>query len=379
MEEKHVLIICGEPSGELHAANLVQAIKQINPAVEISGIGSDLLHNADVDVFYDIRGLTALGLFDVFKKLPRFLRLKRFLLKKIEREKPDAVIFVDFSGFNLRLAKAINNRVATIYYIGPQVWASREGRVKTIKKYISKLIVIFPFEKEFYKRHGIDADFVGHPLLDIVSPTLSKNEFLQEFGFSPQKKTIALLPGSRKSEINYILPVMLKAAVEIQKKVNNVQFLIAKPPHLDLKLYTRKMDSFKLNLKIIEDRTYDCLQAADFALVASGTATLEAAILETPLVVIYKMGLLNYLLYKPQVKVPYIGMVNIVAGKKIAEEFIQFGTKPKKIADFVSDTLNNPQRLATLKQNLSPIKTYLEEGGASLRAARIIVDFLENL
>lgn len=379
MEEKRVLIICGEASGELHAANLARAIKEINPAIKISGIGSDLLRNSGVEVFYDIKGLAALGLFDVLKKLPKFISLKNLILKKINEEKPGLIIFVDFSGFNLRLAKAINNKIPTIYYISPQVWASRAGRIKTIKKYISKVIVIFPFEKEFYKKHGVDVDFVGHPLLDTVKPTLPKAEFQAKYGLSPAKKTIALLPGSRKAEIKHILPVMLRSASLIRRKIKEAQFVIAKSPGVDLKIYTQKIKGFNLNLKIIEGTTYDCLNAAEFALVASGTATLETAIMDVPEAVIYKMNILNYLLYRPQVKLPYIGMVNIVAGRKIAEEFIQFGAKAGKIADYVVEILGDPQKLNTIKQNLSAIKNSLGENGASIRAAQTVVTFLKNL
>ncbi len=372
MAQKQILIICGEASGELHAANLAQAIKEINPAIRISGIGSDLLRKAGVGVFYDIKGLAALGLFDVLKKIPRYLALKNLILEKISKDKPDAIIFVDFSGFNLRLAKAINNKIPTIYYIGPQVWASRPGRIKTIKKYISKVIVIFTFEKEFYNKHGIDADFVGNPLLDIVRPSVAKEEFLRQHSLHADKKTITLLPGSRRAEINHILPIMLKASLLIQKKIKNIQFVVAKSPSVDWNIYNREIQGTNLDLKIIEGKTYDCLNICDFALVASGTATLETAIMEKPLAVIYKMNILNYLLYRPQIRVPYIGMVNIVAGKLIVPEFIQFRACPEKIADYVVEILSDPQKLSAVKQKLSAIRNSLGESGAVLRAAQII-------
>jgi lipid-A-disaccharide synthase len=373
---KHLFIICGEPSGDLNAANLAQAIKKINPDIKISGVGGTLMRQAGAETFCDIKDLSVMGLFDVLKKLSRFLGLKKLILQKIDEEKPDGLILVDFSGFNLRLAKEINNKISLFYYISPQVWASRRGRVEIIKKYIHKMIVIFKFEQEFYKRYGIEVDFVGHPLLDIVKPTMTKQEFLKSSRLSSSKTTIALLPGSRRQEIENILPVMLEASCLIQKKIKNIQFVIAKSPQVDWDTYNRITRKFDIELEIIEGKTYDCLNIADFCLVCSGTATLETAIMQKPFVVIYKMGLLNYLLYRPQVKVPYIGMVNIVAGKKIIPEFIQFRATPRKIADSVINIFQNPSELAQMKNELSQIKPILGENGAACRAGQIVIDFL---
>jgi lipid-A-disaccharide synthase len=369
---KEIILVCGEPSGELNAAGLIRAIKEINPEIKISAVGSDLLRAAGAEVFYDIRGLAVLGLFDVLRKLPKFIRLKKIILQKIEANKPAAIIFVDFSGFNLRLAKAINHKIPTIYYVSPQVWASRPGRIKTIKKYISKMLVVFAFEKEFYAKFGVEADFVGHPLLDTVKPSVSKEDFLKELGFSQQKKTLALLPGSRKGEVKHILPIMLEAA----RQLKNFQLVIAKAKGLEWKVYRRILRKSGLEVAIAEAKTYDCLNICDFALVASGTATLETALMQKPFALIYKMGWLNYLLYRPQVRLPYIGMVNIVAGRKIIPEFIQFHACPRKIADFVQQTLADTQKLATLKQELSLVRLPLGEPGASQRAARLILKYL---
>jgi len=375
MAEKKILIICGEASGELHAANLTSAIKKIDPELKVFGVGSGLLRQAGAEILCDIKGLSVFGLFDVFKKLPKFFELKKFLLDQIKQEKFNAVIFVDFSGFNLRLAKELNNTVSTIYYVSPQVWASRPGRIQTIKKYIRKMIVLFKFEEEFYKKYDVNVDFVGHFLLDIVKPTMQKNEFLNNLKLSKDIPAIALLPGSRKQEIKNILPIMLESAKLIKEKMG-AQFVIAKSPSVDWKVYNRIINRFGLEVKIAEGKTYDCLNIADFALVCSGTATLETAIMQRPFCVIYKMSLLNYLLYRPQVKLPYIGMVNIVAGKKIIPEFIQFGAIPKKIAHEVLQIMRNPEKLQEITSNLALVKSSLGEPGATSRAARIILEFI---
>lgn len=377
-EINRIFIICGEPSGDLNAANLARAILHINPEIKISGVGGTLLRQTGAIIYRDIKDLSVIGLFDVLKKLPRFFSLQKLILEKIKEEKPDAIILVDFSGFNLRLARKINKTLPVIYYVSPQVWASRPGRVKTIKSYISKMIVLFKFEEQFYKRRGIDAAFCGHPLLDIVGPTTDEKEFLNKFGLSESKTTIALLPGSRKQEIENILPIMLKSSLLIQQKIKDAQFVIAKSPQVDMDIYNQIISRVNIDLKIIEGKTYDCLNIADFCLVASGTATLETAIMQKPFAVIYKMNLLNYILYRPQVKVPYIGMVNIVAGRKIVPEFIQFGASPKKISEQVLKILKNPAQLEQMKHDLAQVKSLLGEKGASLRAAQIILNFLKS-
>ncbi|MFH0826644.1 MAG: lipid-A-disaccharide synthase, partial [Candidatus Omnitrophota bacterium] len=373
---RHILIVCGEASGDMNAAGLVREILKLDPSLRVSAVGGERLKEAGAQVFYNIKDLCVIGLFDVLKKLPLFLSLQKLILKKIKEERPDALILVDFSGFNLRLARKLDRLLPVLYYTSPQVWASRPGRVKTIKKYIDKMMVLFPFEEAFYKKYGVEASFVGHPLLDEVKPTVEKEAFLRTHALLGSKKTIALLPGSRMQEVKNILPVMLKAALIIQKGMGNVQFIIAKSAQIPWNVYNRLSHGLDLDLITIEDKTYDCLNAADFCLVASGTATLETALMEKPLVIIYKMNPLNYFLYRGQVKLPYIGMVNIVAQKQIVREFIQFNATAEKIAKETLNLLNSPSRLQQMKNDLIQVKTSLGERGASLRAAHLILSFL---
>jgi len=371
------MIICGEPSGDLHAANLAKELFKSNPAIRIQAVGGDQLRSSGAEIISEIKSLAVLGFFDVIKKLPRFRALQRKILDKINAERPAAVILVDFSGFNLRLAKIINKSVPVIYYISPQVWASRPGRLNSIRKYISKLIVIFEFEKDFYKRHGIEVDFAGgHPLLDIVKPTMPKKDFFERFGLNQSALTIALLPGSRQQEIRQILPVMLEAALIISGQIPGVQFIVAKSAQLDSSLYRKVSKNSKLNLKVIEAKTYDCLQAADFCLITSGTATLEAAIMQKPFLIIYKMGILNYLLYRPQVKIPYIGIVNIIAKKQIIPEFIQFKARGRSIADGALKLLKNDSELKKMAAELIRFKSLLGKEGSARRSAEIISEFI---
>jgi lipid-A-disaccharide synthase len=376
MAQRHILIICGEASGDLHAANLARKILEIDPEIKISAVGGENLRQAGAQIYCDIKDLSCLGFFDVLRKLPKFFALQKFLLEKIQQEKPKRIILVDFSGFNLRLAKKISKSIPTIYYISPQVWASRAGRVNTIKKYIDKMVVIFKFEEDFYRKYGVDVNFISHPLLDIVKPSMEKKEFLNNSGLSASKTTLCLLPGSRKSEVEKILPTMVGVVSLVSQNIN-VQCVIAKSSEVDWNIYNKLIQrAAGVTIKVIEGKTYDCLNIADFALVASGTATLETAILEKPFVVIYKMGLLNYLFYRPQLKVPYIGMVNIVANKLIIPEFIQFQASAKRIAKTVIKLLKNPSELEGMKNDLGRVKSLLGETGATYRAAKIIVNSL---
>lgn len=375
---KKIFIVCGEPSGDLLAGSLVQAITKLEPAIKFAGVGGAYLEKTGAEIFCNIKELSVMGFFDVLKKLPKFLKLKQLILEKINTHKPDAIIFVDFSGFNLRLAKAINKHIPTIYYVSPQVWASREGRVNCIRDFISGMIVLFKFEEEFYKQHGIKAHCVGHPLINLVRPTLGKQELLDNLQINSSQKVIALLPGSRKQEIRMVLPLMLKAAQLINKKIPNTQFIIAKAPNLDAQIYQKECRKYTLDLKIIDGKTYDCLNIADFCLVCSGTATLETTIMQKPFVIVYKMNLLNYLLYRPQVKIPYIGMVNIVAGKKIVPEYIQFNAKPKMIARAALGFLQRPEQTKQMLEDLAYVKSSLGSPGAAERAAKLILDFLQN-
>jgi lipid-A-disaccharide synthase len=376
---KKILIIAGEPSGELHAANLITALKKINPCLEFLGVGAESMRRAGIQLYADIKDLCVLGIFDALKNLKKFLRLQRLLLDEIERKKISAVILVDFGGFNLRLARRLNKKIPVIYYISPQVWASRPGRIRTIKKYISKLIVIFKFEEEFYKKRGVPAEFIGHPLLDIVRPTVKKEDFLRKHSLALNKPTLTLLPGSRKQEVLKILPIILKACQLVRKKIPDVQFIIAKVPLLEKKIYDAFLKNSGLQIKVVQDQTYDCINAADFCLVASGTAVLETTILEKPFAIIYKTNLLSYLFYLPQVRVPFIGIVNIIARRLLIPEFIQCKAKPSEIADYALNVLENCWEAERIKKELSRIKPLLGEKGASARAARIIDTYLSHL
>jgi lipid-A-disaccharide synthase len=373
---KKIFIVAGETSGDRHAANLVQALKQKNPNLEFFGLGGNYLKQAGVRLLADITTLAVVGFFEVLANIFKFKKIFSQSLEAIQKEKPAACILVDYPGFNLRLAVEIKKLdIPVIYYISPQVWAWHKSRVNLIKKYVDKMIVVFDFEKEFYKQFGIEVDFVGHPLLDLIKIDSSRDEFLKKIGLSIDKKTIALLPGSRKKEINTLLPIMLNSARIIAKQGKTFQFLLiqSKTVQNDPGLNSILARFKDINLSVVDEQDiYNGLNCADFCLVASGTATLETALLNKPMVIIYKLSPISFILARLLIKIPYIGLVNVVAQEKIVPELIQFDARPELIARTSLEILSDDSKYNNIVLKLKEIRKKLGQKGAGLRASQII-------
>jgi lipid-A-disaccharide synthase len=379
MAEKNILIVAGEISSDLHAASLIKELKKLNPEIRFFGLGGKAMLGEKVDLIYNLTDLATVGFWDVMKNFVKFRRIFKKTLDFIQKRKPHLAILVDYPGFNLRLAKELKKRnIPVIYYISPQVWAWGKSRIKKIKDTVELMLVLFKFEEQFYKKYNINAIFVGHPLLDRVKPSLSKDEFLKRFSLPATKYTVSLLAGSRINEVKMHLPIMLKTASLIYEKLKEVKFLILKPYGLDDKLYQRYLLRYKIPLYLISDATYDGLSISDFALVCAGTATLETALLNIPMAIIYKLSFINWLILRPLIKVPYIGMVNIIRGKKIIPEFIQFKAKPKNIAQYIIENISDEEKIKRIKDSLLETRAYLGQPQASLRAAELIYNFLEK-
>jgi lipid-A-disaccharide synthase len=372
-----ILIVAGEASGDLHAAHLVEAIKKIRPDTAFLGLGGERLKAQGVEICYDIVSLAVVGLFEVLKNLKKFKGIFDGLLREVDSRKPDLAILVDYPGFNLRLAGELKKRgIPVIYYISPQVWAWGQGRIATIKRLVDLMLVVFAFEEKLYKEHGVRAAFVGHPLLDIVKPSLRKEETLQKAGLNAQKFTFALLPGSREKEVRVLLPIMLDTARLLFREKPDSQFLILRSPNVAEDLFRRICASYQLPVGIVSDMTYDGLKASDFALVASGTATLETALMGVPMVILYKISFFTWAYLRNAIKIPYIGLVNVIRNKKVVAEFIQYGAKPGKIADYILSVVSDAGAGERIKKDLRDTVGLLGEKGASERAARQVVDFL---
>lgn len=375
---KKILIVCGEPSGDLHASNLVKDLNSMDGSLKFFGMGGSLCKKAGVDVVFDISDLALVGLVEVLKNIFTVGRAYRAVLARTDSEKPDLAILVDYPGFNLRLAGELKARsIPVAYYISPQVWAWGRDRINIIKKRVRKMLVFFKFEEELYKTYGVDAEFVGHPLLDTVKMSVSKEEFLKKYGLAPDKPVVALLPGSRANEVKALLSTMALAAAIIKKSNSSIQLAVSKHPDLDIELYRNALAASGIDAKLVEGGTYDLVGSSDLAIVASGTATLETAIIGTPLIITYKVSPITYIAYKIVANLRFIGIVNIIANKEVAPEFLQYEATPEKIAAKASELLSDPSKLKSIRDELAKVKSSLGSSGASMRAARSILQLIK--
>ncbi len=376
---KHLVVVAGEASGDMHAAHLIETLKRIDPSITFSGLGGPKMRAAGVDLYEDLTKMAVVGFWEVVKHYKDIKNAFNLILNKIDETSVDAVILVDYPGFNLRLAKELKKRsIKVIYYISPQVWAWKQKRIHFIKKNVDKMLVLFQFEKDLYADFGIDVEFVGHPLIDTIKTHSVKESFLLNNNLSPEKLTIGILPGSREKEIENLLPVMLDAAKRLAGEFPKIQFLIIKAPTIARSLIEGYLQSTSLACQIIDDNIHDGVNACDLCMVASGTATLETAILQKPLVVVYKTSLLTWILAKLFVKIANIGLVNVVAGRRIVPECVQFQATGHRIAAELKNIFTDELKIADMKTNLRAVKESLGPGGASQRAAGEVLKTLSS-
>ena len=373
-----VMIVAGEASGDLHGAMLVREMRQINPAVDFHGVGGAKMKEAGVRLLADAADIGVVGVTEVFSKIGTFIKIISDIKKSMDRLKPALVILIDFPDFNLNIvAKAAKKRgIRVFYYISPQVWAWREGRVKQIKKLVDKMAVILPFEVDFYASHGYTVQYVGHPLVDKVKTSFTQAAARLEFGLSETRTTIGLLPGSRTAEVSRLLPEMMKAAQKISAQIPQVQYILPLADTLNKDRVAGIINPSGMDVKIVSGRTYDALAACDLAIVTSGTATLEAGLLGVPMVIIYKMSVLSALIGKLIINPKYIGLVNIIAGESVAPELIQLKATGGRIAAEALSILSNRDRKLAMISELKNIRQKLGDPGAARKAAQIACDMI---
>jgi lipid-A-disaccharide synthase len=380
-ESKKILIVAGEASGDLHGSSLIRELKNVNSHLHFFGIGGDRMKKEGVELVYHIDKLSIMGFFEVLSSLRVIREVMKTMQKLTEERKPDLVVLIDYPGFNLRFAKRVKKMgIPILYYISPQVWAWGGNRVKKMKGLIDKMIVIFPFEVEIYKKFDIDCEFVGHPLLEVVRPILSKEDFQSKFDLRKNEVLVGLLPGSRRQEVERILPIMVQTAELLGLRIKNLRVMLGLAPTIQKERVQTILDQFKRKIEIVENLTYDLMKHSNILLVTSGTATLESAILGTPFLVLYKTSFWTYLFAKSLVSIPNIALANVVAGKRIVPEYIQNKAVPKDIAEEMYDILTNKERYKSIQNELSLVKEKigsfhsLQVGdiGASKRAAQII-------
>jgi len=376
-KNKTIMIVAGEASGDMHGANLVREMLKINPALNFYGIGGNKLREEGVELLANASDMAVVGLTEVISKLGSILKIMKMMKRSLDDRRPDLVILIDYPDFNIPLAKAAKKRgIKVFYYISPQVWAWRKGRIGQIKKAVNKMAVILPFEVDTYGREGFAVNYVGHPLLDMVKLNYSKQESRKKFGLAENKITVGILPGSRLSEVEKLMPELLRASEILAQKMPDIQFILPLADTLEEKIITEIISRFTIKVHVVAGHTYDVISCTDLALVASGTATLETALLGVPMIIVYKISLLSYVIGRLIVDVENIGLVNIVAGKTIVPELIQSDASSKRIAEEALAILTNGEKKQEIIKELEAIRAKLGEPGAAIRAAQIACDMV---
>ena len=363
-EEPHFLIIAGEASGDLHGAKLVQALLDVYPKARFTGMGGGRMRDAGVNTLFGIERMGAVGFVEIFSDFGHYFGVYRALVKEIASLKYTAVILIDSPTLNLRLAKHSRKHSCPVYYfISPQIWAWRKGRIKDIRKSVHKMFVVLPFEEKMYQEAGVDAEFLGHPFIDVVHPTRTRGDNLEKFALDSHKKIVGLLPGSRMNEITSLLDEMLLAAEKVKREMGECQFLLPVADTIDPVLIQKKLGSNPLDIKILTGETYNVMNTCDALIIASGSATLEAGIIGCPMVIIYKLSPLTYWLALMLINTPYYGLVNIVAGESVVPELIQSKANAENIAAEILKFLKNPEYCQEVQNRLLLVRKNLGSPG----------------
>ena len=385
MDSKKIMIVTGEASGDLHGANLVRAIRAQCSDISFCGMGGTELESLGVEILCDADKVSVVGLTEVFSHLKDIFTALSVLKRRLISDPPDLLVIIDLPDFNLILAKKAKKLgIPVFYYIAPQVWAWRSGRVRTIKKRVDKLGVILPFEEDYFKQKGVDTEYVGHPLLDTVQTTLSRDEFFQKYNIRSDKRCIGLLPGSRKKEILTLLPCFLDAAKLLQEKhkqSDSLVFLIPQASTIkreDLEEAGLAHRQDRLNIKVIENDRYNMMSVCDGAVAASGTVTLELAILGIPMVVVYKLTAITHFFARLLVKLDHFSLVNLIAGKTAVSELLQHEVTAVNITKELSGIIDNQERRDRILADLQEVRKRLGKKGASEKAANVVLEFFRN-
>ena len=381
LNSPRIMIVAGEASGDMHGARLIAALKEQAPGAQICGIGGPELTRQGVEILYDASQLAVVGIVEVISHF-RFIReAMRALEKRLREQPPDLLILIDYPDFNLILAKKAKRLgIPVFYYISPQVWAWRSGRVKTIKKLVDRMGVILPFEQEFYRKFGMNVDFVGHPLMDAVQPTRSREDFLHSLGIAPESTVIGILPGSRKREIAGMLPVFLAAAKRMQEQMRpKPVFVLPLAPTLSEEdLLANGLADAGVEVRVVRENRYDLMGACSAVMAASGTVSLELAILNVPMVISYRVSPLTYFLGRRLIKVQYASLVNLVADREVVPELLQDEAVPEKIADATMRLIENQAERTRMLAGLAEVRERLGGPGASERSARLALNLARS-
>ena len=377
MASKRIMIIAGEASGDLHGSALVREALTLDPNLQFFGIGGSLMRAQGVETLVDAREMAVVGLVEVIAHFPTIFRAFRKIEKILKQNPPDLLILIDYPDFNLRLAKIAKSAgVKVLYYISPQVWAWRVGRVKQIARIVDRMAVVFPFEVPFYEKEGLPVSFVGHPLVDSVRPTMSRDAAQSAFGLDPSRRTVGLFPGSRKQEIRTHLPILLESARLLKERFPELQFILPLASSLERSDVASFLENSGISVTLVEGKGYDVMQVCDAIISVSGTVTLEIALMGVPMVIIYRVSPLTYQAAKRLIRVDHVGICNIVADRRVVRELIQHEAKPEIILEEISRILTDSTYADTIRSGLSEVRNRLGSGGCSTRVAEIVQEML---
>lgn len=375
------MIVAGEPSGDLHASHVIHALKEQHPEISFYGMGGDRMEEAGVTLNIHIRDSAVMGIAEAIAVLPKFLKKQALLKKQIREKPPNALILIDFAEFNMPLAKyAHSQEVPVVYYIPPKAWAWRPRRAKKLAKYANLVASIFPFETEFYQDADASAQFVGHPLVDFAKTDLTPTQAREKLGLQNDTQVIGLMPGSRRSEIQRILPTILKTSAYISSKLPDTEWILPLAPGISEELISECKNGIAgiPNIKLIRSETYTAMRAATLMLVTSGTATLETACIGTPMIILYRTSWLNWRIINALTPLEHSGLPNLIAGKRIVPELLQDDLTHDKLSSHTLDLINNPDKLDAQRTSLSKVYKQLGEPGTAKRTAQLVLELVTS-
>lgn len=373
-----MMIVAGEASADLHGAEVVAQLNTRYPALNIFGVGGKAMRAHNFEALVPAEEMSLAGLTEVLLGLPKMFRIMSLLTAQVKIRRPAVVMLIDLPDFNIRLARRLKKiGIPVVYYISPQIWAWRQGRVEQIRQFIDKMLVILPFEKEFYKKHEVDVEFVGHPLVEELSGAPTQREARAQLGLgSTQAPVVALMPGSRRKEVSRHLPVMLQAIALLRQESPNLRALIPVASTISQDWVTQLVGKTGVDAQIIDGQAVEIIRAADAAVVCSGTSTLQTALLHRPMVVVYKVSWLTHVILRRLIKVAHIALVNLIAGKELVTELVQNAFTPRRLTDELRIILNNADKQQTLRLGFDEIRATLGDGAVASRVVDALADYL---
>jgi lipid-A-disaccharide synthase len=375
-QSKQVMLVVGEASGDVHGAHLVKALSAKDPTLRFFGVAGEQLKETNFEVLFNVSQLAGMGLVELFGSMRNIWQAYRILRRAMRERSPNLVVLIDFPEFNLRLARLAKKlKIPVLYYVSPQIWAWRRGRVRQIARRVDHMAVVFPFEVPFYETGGVKVSFVGHPLLDIVRSQEPREAMLRRLALDPAKRTVGILPGSRREEVSNHLPVLLDAALQLSRDAE-VQFLVIRASTVNRQDLESGLAGLPIKIPIVDEQRYDAVNACDLAWTASGTVTLETALLLKPMIIVYRLSWVTYALARMLVNVKYIGIVNIVAGEAVVPELIQSAFTAERVVRETRNIMDNQDLRDAIVRKLVALRNKLGTPGATDRVANIAMSMI---